>query len=64
MAKAIIATARPERRYEVEDAMRTLTRAEEIKRDAKLMKDVRELASDLKRVVGREPAVAKRRKGK
>jgi hypothetical protein len=44
------------RRWEVEDAMRTLARAEQVKRDAKLMADVRTLAADLKRVAGREPA--------
>lgn len=43
------------RRYEVEDAMRTLVRAEQVKRDPKLMADVRTLASDLKKVAGREP---------
>lgn len=44
------------RRYEVEDAMRTLVRAEQVKRDPKLMADVRTLASDLKKVAGREPS--------
>jgi hypothetical protein len=45
----------PDRRWEVEDAVRTLTRAETIKRDPKLMKEVRVLAADVKRVAGREP---------
>jgi hypothetical protein len=50
-------TAMPsdQRRYEVEDAMRILVRAEQVKRDPKLMADVRTLASDLKKVAGREP---------
>lgn len=39
------------RRWEVEDAVRTLSRAEQIKSDPKLMKDVRVLAKDLQRVV-------------
>ena len=47
--------AKEQRRYEVEDAMRTLTRAEQIRRDPKLMADVRTLATDLKKVVGRAP---------
>jgi hypothetical protein len=49
-----VGIGKPDRRYEVEDAMRTLTRAEEIKRNPTLMKDVRALASDMKRIVGRE----------
>lgn len=46
------------RRWEVEDAVRTLTRAEAIKRDARLMKDVRVLAADVKRIAGRDPPKA------
>lgn len=49
------AEAADRRRYEVEDAMRTLVRAEQVKRDPKLMQDVRTLATDLKKVAGREP---------
>lgn len=47
--------AKERRRYEVEDAMRTLTRAEQIRREPKLMADVRTLATDLKKIAGREP---------
>lgn len=53
MAVERITSGKPDRRYEVEDAARTLSRAEAIRRDAKLMKDVRALADDLKRVAGR-----------
>lgn len=35
-----------ERRYKAEDAMRTITRAEEIKNDTRLMNDVKELAKE------------------
>jgi hypothetical protein len=54
VVKPTEAESRERRRYEVEDAVRTLTRAEQIKSDAKLMADVRTLAADLKRVAGRE----------
>ncbi len=55
MAKKLVraTTSAPERRYEIEDAMRTLARAEQIRKDAKLMNDVRTLATDLKKVVQR-----------
>jgi hypothetical protein len=46
---------KPERRWEVESAMQTLARAEQIRKDPKLMADVRTLANDLKKVVGRAP---------
>lgn len=46
------------RRYEAQDALRTLTRAEEIKRDRALMKDVkccaREEAKRLSSVLGKK----------
>lgn len=42
-------------RYKVEDAMRTLTRAEQIKADTKLMGKVRVAATEIKRVAGRAP---------
>lgn len=35
-----------ERRYAAEDAMRTITRAEEIKSDSRLMSDVKTLARE------------------
>lgn len=44
---------KPGRRYEVEDAMRTLHRAEQIKRDGKLMSDVRVHAKELTKAAGR-----------
>jgi hypothetical protein len=50
---------KPERRWEVESAMQTLARAEQIRKDPKLMSDVRQLANDLKKVVGRAPAKGK-----
>lgn len=64
MAKAIVAKIEPDRRYEVEDAMRTLVRAEQIRKDPKLMQDVRVLATDLKKVAGREPMKKEARKEK
>ena len=49
-------SAREERRrWEIEQALQTLSRAEQIKRDPKLMADVRVLAADVKRAAGREP---------
>jgi len=36
----------PERKWEVEDAMRVLTRAEQLKKDAKLMADVKRHADE------------------
>lgn len=59
--------AKRRRQCEVDDAMRALVRAEQIKKDPKLMADVRMLAADLKRVAGREPMEPKkgvRREGK
>ncbi len=45
-----------ERRWQVEDALRTLQRAEQIKRDGGLMKDVKKAAMDLNKMVfGGEP---------
>lgn len=35
----------PDRRYEVEDAMRTLMRADELRKDSKLMSDVKRHAA-------------------
>lgn len=58
------AEGRERHRYEVEDAMRALVRAEQIRKDAKLMADVRVLATDLKKVAGREPAKKETRKRK
>lgn len=57
--KSSVAVPRPDRRYEIEDAMRTLARAEQIRKDAKLMQDVRVLANDLKKIAGRAPAKSK-----
>lgn len=37
---------KPDRRWEVEDAMRTIMRAEELKRDVKLMSDVKRHAEE------------------
>lgn len=41
-----------QRRYRAEDALRTITRAEEIKRDRPLMKDVKQCARDQAKVLG------------
>lgn len=46
---------RPMDRWEVEDAARTIARAEEHKRDPKLMAKVREHISSLHKAVGRVP---------
>lgn len=46
----------PDKHYEVQEAMHVLTRAEQIRKDPKLMADVRALATDLKRIAGRAPA--------
>lgn len=52
-------TGKPER-WECEDAIRTLTRAEEIKKDPRLMSHVRKHAAEqqktLAKVVGKAPA--------
>jgi len=40
-----------ERRWQVEDALRTLQRAEQIKKDGGLMKDVKKAAMDLNKMV-------------
>ncbi len=43
-----------ERRYRTQDALRTLTRAEEIRKDKALMRDVKKEAGIISRVVGRK----------
>lgn len=49
-----------ERQWQVEDAMRTLQRAEAIRSDAKLMGDVKKSMMDLqKMVMGGQPKPAK-----
>jgi len=42
--------------YEVQDAMRILQRAEQIKGDKQVMSGVRKAAADLNKVVGNKPA--------
>lgn len=42
-----------ERQYRAEDALRTLTRADEIRRDAALMRDVKSHAKQQIKTVGR-----------
>jgi hypothetical protein len=61
MPKMSAEDRRRQRQYEIDDAMRTLARAEQIKQDAELMGDVRKLATDLKRVAGREPKKPERK---
>lgn len=56
MAKAETVPAQPEKmgkfeKYECEDALRTLTRAEEIKADPELMKEVQKLAKKQKKTI-------------
>lgn len=41
------------RKYEVEDALRTMTRAEEIKRDSSLMRDVKKLATEKQQMLSK-----------
>ena len=50
--------SKQEREWQAEDAMRTLQRAEAIKKDSRLMADVRKAAANLTKVVG----VTKRKK--
>lgn len=45
--------AQQERRWRAEDALRTLSRAEEIKRDAGLMRDVRGMANEQMKALGK-----------
>ena len=47
---------KPDRRWEVEDALRTLARAEEIRCDAKLMADVKRAATNMQRAVNKSGA--------
>ena len=60
VARVTPAEERDRRRYEIEEAARTLTRAEQIKRDDRLMADVRAMATDLKKVAGLAPAEEKK----
>ena len=53
-----IKMSKQEREWQAEDAMRTLQRAEAIKKDSRLMADVRKAAANLTKVVG----VTKRKK--
>lgn len=45
-ARSTAPTAMTDRKWEVEDALRCMQRAEEIKRDATMMKDVQKLAAE------------------
>lgn len=45
-SKPTSAQKEQERRWKAEDALRSIQRAEEVKRDKDLMKDVRELATE------------------
>lgn len=47
-------------RLEIDDALRTLAWAEEIKKQPKLMEHIRTAAADLKRVAGRAPGKGKK----
>lgn len=44
--KAIDAPCEPDRKWQIEDALRTLNRAEEIRRDKRMMSDVKKLATE------------------
>lgn len=50
-APVAAAPSRDERRYRAEDALRTITRAEEFKKDRSLMSDVRKMVQDQMRCV-------------
>lgn len=56
-------SGKPEK-WECEDAIRTLTRAEEIKKDAKLMSHVRKHAAEQQKTLARVVAKAPASKGK
>lgn len=51
-----------EREWQVRDAMSTLQRAEQIKRDPSLMKEVKKSASELVKAVGSSRTPAKKKK--
>lgn len=51
-----VAPMAPDRHYQVQDALHTLARAEQIRKDPKLMQDVRTLAADVKKAAGRAPS--------
>jgi hypothetical protein len=48
-----------QRQWEVEDAMRTLQRAEQIKRDGGMMRDIKKAAMDLNKLVMGGPTKSK-----
>lgn len=50
-----------DRKYKAEDALRTLTRADEIRRDGSLMKDVQKLAKEQMGTLAKVAAPAKKR---
>ena len=50
---ARIAVISPDRKWEAEDALRTLTRAKEIEGDQKLMREVKRLASEKHEQLGK-----------
>ncbi len=52
--------AAQEKKYRAEDALRTLTRADEIRRDTSLMRDVKAHAKNQIKTVGRVLAKPKR----
>lgn len=49
-----------ERRYEVEDAARTLLRAEQVKKDKGLMREVQKMAAETARAAGAAEKKGKR----
>lgn len=51
-----------ERQWQVDNALQTLQRAEQIKKDAGLMRDVRKSASDLTKAVGANRTPSKKKK--
>jgi hypothetical protein len=52
--QGLIAPSAPlDRRYEVESALETIKRAEQHKRDPKLMSEVAKLAAEQKEILGR-----------
>lgn len=67
MSKAIPISRNPgERQYQVEDALRTIKRAEQIKSDPKMMREVKNLAKQeqkaISKIVSSKPTSGRGRK--
>lgn len=53
--------SKQERQWQVQDAMTTIQRAEQLKKDKPLMQEVKKCAADLQKAVGRAPTPRKRK---